>query len=271
MQAADAVAAYVQVQRNALAQAGLERRQLDGLVYWAGGSGERTIVLLHGVNDHAGGWAPVVPALAKKYRVIIPDLPGHGESEPREGALAMSMIVSSVAKIIEHEHAACVTVVGNSFGGWLAVIYALDHPDRVEHLVLESGGGLARPPNVPLTTTDRDTAVKVLKAVWGPDYVPPEWAVDALIARANGSPITRLTEVFSYFVDARLKDVHVPTTLIWGEHDGVVPLSYAEAMNDGIRGSKLKIIKGAAHIPHVQQPERFLECLTEISSPNARE
>lgn len=273
MQAADAVAAYVQVQRSALATAGLQRRELDGLVYWTSAASptQKTIVLLHGINDHAGTWGPIVPALTKKYRVIIPDLPGHGESEPREGPLAMSTILASVARIVEHEHASCFTLAGSSFGGWIAVLYALDHPDRVEHLVLESGGGLARPPGVPLTTTDRETAVKVLRAVWGPDYVPPEWAIDALIARATNSPIVRLTGVFDYFVDARLKDVEVPVTLIWGEHDGVAPLSYAEALRDGIRGARLNIIKGAAHIPHAQQPERFLECLTEISSPSARE
>jgi pimeloyl-ACP methyl ester carboxylesterase len=271
LQPADAAAAYVQMARSALATAGLERRELDGLVYWSGGSGAKTIVLLHGVNDHAGGWAAVVPALVKKYRVIIPDLPGHGDSGPREGPLAMSMILRSVEQIIEREKVQCFTLVGNSFGGWIAVLYALAHPDRVEHLVLESGGGLARPPAVPLFATDRGTAMKILRAVWGPDYPIPDWAIDTLIARATSSPLLRLTEVMDYFVEGRLHEVQVPTTLVWGEHDGVVPLSYAEAMQDGIRGSKLKIVKGAAHIPHLQQPERFLECLTETSSPSARE
>jgi pimeloyl-ACP methyl ester carboxylesterase len=271
LQAADAAAAYVQVQRSALASAGLERREVDGLVYWSGGSGTRAIVLLHGINDQAGGWAAIVPALARRYRVIIPDLPGHGESEPRKGPIAMSAVIAGVEKIIAHEQVQCFTLVGNSFGGWLALLYALAHPDRVDQLVLESGGGLARPPGVPLTTTDRETAVKVLRAVWGPDYVPPEWAIDALLARAVDSPIVRLTELFGYFVDARLRDVKVPTTLVWGENDGVAPLSYAQALQDGIPGAKLTVIRGAAHIPHLQQPERFLECLTEISSPNARE
>ena len=72
-------------------------------------------------------------------------------------------------------------------------------------------------------------------------------------------------------VPCPLAALQTPTTLVWGENDGVIPLSYGEAMQDGIRGARLKVIKDAAHIPHIQQPERFLECLTEISSPNARE
>jgi 3-oxoadipate enol-lactonase len=271
--AVDPAAAYIQIARDSLITAGLERREFEGVVYWTNG-GQATspvLVLLHGVNDQAGTWAAVMPALARKYRVIVLDLPGHGESEPRSGPLPMTMILDRVARIVDREDARCFILVGNSFGGWLAILYALAHPDRVQHLVLESGGGLARPPAVPLFATDRGTAAMILRAVQGPDFVAPDWAIDALISRATDSPLLRLTGLLDWFVEPRLAGVHVPTTLVWGENDGVVPLSYAEALQDGIRNAKLKIIKGAAHIPHAQQPERFLECLTEISSPNGHD
>ena len=271
LQPVDPAAAYIQIARNALANAGMERVADEGSIYWRGGKGDITVVLIHGVNDQAGSWAAVVPTLVRKYRVIIPDLPGHGESEPREGPIAMSLILDRVARILDREDARCVILAGNSFGAWIAVLYAIAHPDRVQHLVLESGGGLARPPAVPLFATDRQTAAHILRAVWGPDFVPADWQIDALISRATNSPLLRLTGLLDYFVESRLAGVHTPTTLVWGENDGVVPLSYAEAMQDGIRGARLKIIKGAAHIPHAQQPERFLECLTEISSPSAPE
>ncbi|HEX3108457.1 MAG TPA: alpha/beta fold hydrolase [Thermoanaerobaculia bacterium] len=273
MIAADVVAAIIQQSRAALASAGMERREFNGTVYWIGGRAEArpTLVLLHGVNDQAGTFAAVVPALLKKYCVVIPDLPGHGESEPKQGPIAMSVVMERVSAIIDHEHLGCFTLAGNSFGGWIAILYALAHPDRVASLLLEDGGGLARPPGVPFVATDRETAERILRAVHGPNYVAPDWAIEALYARAKDSPLLRLTGLFDYFVDARLKELHVPTTIVWGEHDGVVPFSYIEALQDGIANSKLRVIKDAGHIPHAQQPEQWLSCLTEISSPSAHE
>lgn len=273
MIAADVVSAIIQQSRAALATAGMERRELNGVVYWIGGRAEArpTLVLLHGVNDQAGTFAAVVPALLKKYCVVIPDLPGHGESEPKQGPIEMSVIMERVSAILDHENLRCFTLAGNSFGGWLAILYALAHPDRVEFLVLEDGGGLARPPGVPFVATDRETAERILRAVHGPSYVAPDWAIEALYARAKDSPLLRLNGLFDYFVDARLKELHVPTMIIWGEYDGVVPFSYIEALHDGIANAKLRVIKDAGHIPHAQQPEQWLSCLTEISSSSAHE
>jgi pimeloyl-ACP methyl ester carboxylesterase len=267
MTAIDLVTQIVTMSRDALVASGLERRTFEGSVYFAsrGESPAPILVLLHGTNDQAGSWARVVPALAKTYRLIVPDLAGHGDSEPLTGPIPISTVVDHLHRVLDHEHAAKVTLAGNSFGGWIALLYALAHPQRVERLVLEAGGGLARPLGVPLVAHDRETAKVILRAVHGPSYVPQEWALDAVIARATGAPMQRLEGVMENFLDARLSEIHVPTTLIWGADDGVVPLSYGEALRDAISGAELRIIEGAAHIPHLQQPERFVECLTATS------
>lgn len=220
-----------------------------------------TIVLLHGVNDHAGTWFSVAPALAERFRVILPDLPGHGESMPRNGPLPISMLVDRIASILPTEP---FTLLGNSLGGWIAMLYTLLHPERVQTLILEASGGLNRPFAVPVLATNREEAEVILRAVHGPKYVAPEWVVEGLLARAQDSPLLRVTELDEHYVDARLGELRVPTHIVWGADDGVVPIAYAEELHRGIPGSRLHIIEDAAHIPHFQQPQRFLECLTSI-------
>lgn len=267
MTATDPALEIVRSMRGALGAFGLERRELDGSVYWIGGGQPifPVLVLLHGTNDQAGTWARIVPLLTDRYRLILPDLAGHGESEPKTGPIAFSVVVDRLHRILEREHVDNITLAGNSFGAWIAILYTLAHPQRVERLVLESGGGLARPLGVPLVARDRQTAMTILRAVHGPKYVPEEWVIDTLLARANDSPMLRLDGAMESFVDGRLAQLDKPTTLVWGADDGVVPLSYGEALKNLIRGARLRVIDGAAHVPHLQQPERFVECLTAIS------
>lgn len=248
--------------RHALAAAGFARKEIDGTVYWERGAGD-TIALVHGANDQAGTWFTVAPVLARTHHLLVPDLPGHGESEPSDGPLPISMLVARIHAIIGN--ASHVTLVGNSLGGWLALLYTLAHPTRVAQLVLEASGGLDRPLGVPTTATTRDEALILLRAVHGPNYVAPEWVIEALLQRAVSSPMLRVTEVEQHYLDARLGEIQVPTTLIWGADDGVLPLSYAHALQAAIAGATLHVIEGAAHIPHLQQPERFLACLPSTS------
>jgi abhydrolase domain-containing protein 6 len=260
-------AEFIAQSRSMLAQAGLTRKSLDGTVYWTGGQGERTLCLIHGVNDHAGTWSLVAPALIKSCRLIVPDLPGHGESEPKNGALDMQYLVDRLAAALDAEGATRVTLVGNSMGAWISILYTLAHPERVAEVFLESGGGLAIPLGVSLVASNRDEAVPILQAVHGPNAQFPDWAIDALITRSTDSPMLRLVAggMMSYFIDHRLVEIRVPATVVWGANDGVVTRTYIERLHAGIAGAKLCIIEGAAHIPHAQQPERFIACLQATS------
>lgn len=258
----ESVSDFVRMARGALLATGFVRHEKDGIVWFEGGPKDAsapTIVFVHGVNDHAGTWFTVAPALAPTHRVILPDLPGHGESAPKDAPLPLPLLLDKLDVAIGD--ARDFTLVGNSLGGWLAMLYTLKHPDRVKHLVLEAAGGLSLPFETPIVAHDREEAVTILRAVHGPKYVAEDWVIDSLLQRAVDSPMLRLTEVEPYFVDGRLGEIHVPTTLIWGANDGVLPVKYAEVLRSGIAGAKLHVLEGAAHIPHLQAPEPYLACL----------
>lgn len=266
---ANPIDTWIQFSRQQLDKAGLEKVVTkEGAVYWKGGGKRKseTLVLLHGVNDQAGTWFTVVPALARDYRLIIPDLAGHGESEPKSGPITYANLLEQLDAILKRERARNVTLVGNSMGGWIAMLYAFDHPGKVRRLVLEDASGMAWPlSGVPLYPKDREDAAAMMRAVNGPDDKTSDELLDAFLARKD-QPLSRFTlpDVLTHLVDARLPELKMPVTLIWGRNDGLLPLAYAEALNKRIPGSKLRVIEGAAHIPHRQQPEQFVKCLKGI-------
>jgi pimeloyl-ACP methyl ester carboxylesterase len=260
---------FIAKARAALVAAGLERRELDGTVYFVAvpKKPKATYVLVHGANDHAGTWAAIAPKLAAENRVIALDLPGHGESAPKEGPISMPLMIAGLHAVIEKEAPGKIVLVGSSMGAWVDVLYTLEHPDRVERLVLESGGGLGRVPGVPLFAEDRETAIRILHAVHGPNAPTPDWAIDTLLKMKDTAPMGRVlaSGLLPYFTDAKLAQLKVPTKIIWGADDGVVPRSYVDDLHKGIAGSTLCVIEGAAHIPHTQQWEHYLACLTSSS------
>ena len=266
------LAQFIAYTRGELAKGGFERVAADDAVYWRAGKGD-VVVLLHGSNDQAGTWFAVAPKLAKTHRVIVPDLAGHGESGPHEGPLPLSLLVTRVHDVLAREDAKRVTLVGNSMGGWIAILYALKYPEQVERLVLEDASGMMWPLSVPLVATNREDAIKILRAVHGPNAPIADWTIDALLQPETTAAMKRVVAggVLEYLLDEKLPSLKVPTTLIWGKDDGLLPVAYAEALQKMIAGSTLIIIDGAAHMPHRQQPERFLECLSKSSSPSGRE
>ena len=260
----DPIDTYTQLSRRGLDRAGLAKVvDASGSVYWTGGREEAPVlVLLHGVNDQAGTWAGVVPSLVKEYRLIVPDLAGHGESEPKTGVITYALVLERLHSIVEKETRGKVVIAGNSMGGWIGTLYALDHPDKVAQLVLEDSSGMAWPLTVPLFPKNREEAKAMMRAVNGPADRTPDAVLDAFLARKD-LPMSRfmMPDIVQHLLDTRLPKLAVPVTLIWGRDDGVLPLAYAEALQKAIPGSELRIIDGAAHIPHRQQPEKFVRCL----------
>ncbi len=266
--------AFVAMTRRSLRRAGLQQRSIETggarVVYFTGGRGSRTMVLVHGVNDQAGSWSSVVKELVKAFRVVAVDLPGHGESGPAAGPLPMPMLVDALAAIVDRESpGAPVILIGNSMGGWVSILYASEHSQRVSHLVLEDASGMAWDiSHVPAFPKNRDEAMKLLRMVHGPDVPIPDYMVDAMIRLAPTLPQARVLQagIVEWLVDARLPKLAMPVTLIWGAHDGLLSLDYAKTLQSRIAGSKLHVIEKGAHAPHRQSAGEFTRILLEATA-----
>lgn len=261
---------FVKATRGQLKEAGMKRNELrigeSTVVYFTGGRAERTLVLVHGVNDQSGTWAAVAPALLRDYRLVTIDLPGHGESDPKTGPLPMRTMIDALGAVIEATSPGKpVALLGNSMGGWVSILYATEKPKRVSHLVLEDASGMAWDlTKLPLFPKNRDEATTLLRLVHGPDATIPDFLIEAVQSSAV-TPQKRVIDagVLEWLVDARLPFLDMPVTLVWGEHDGLLPLAYAKILKERIAGATLHVIDGAAHIPHRQTPEAFVRILGE--------
>ncbi len=263
---------FAKMTRRSLVREGMGRQHMatggsPRLVYFRGGSGTRTMVLVHGVNDQAGSWSSVVPKLGTKFRLVAVDLPGHGDSQPADGPLPMRMMIDALAAVIDRESPDLpVVLVGNSMGGWVSMLYAAEHPERVSHLVLEDASGMTWDlSHVPAFPKTREEARSLLRMVQGPQAMVPDYLADAMMKAAPKLPQARVLQagVVEWLIDSKLPRLTMPVTLIWGAHDGLLSLDYAKALQARIPGSTLHVIENGAHAPHRQQPSQFAAIVLE--------
>lgn len=245
--------------------AGLTRAVATGprgpLVYWHGGSGS-TLVLLHGANDQAGAWGRVAQPLAAGRRLVVPDLAGHGESGPADGRLAVGDLLQGVEAVID---AAApgerVAILGNSLGGFLAMLYAARHPQRVDHVILLNGAAVRAAPGaqVSLLPQTREQARAAMDALTAPQSPRvPDYVLDALVRMAPGSPLARLLEWpldEALVLDGKLAAFATPVTLVWGDADRYMTVDYAREVAAQLPAARLVTLPACGHVPQRECPE----------------
>lgn len=254
--------------RSALASAGLEKTTVAGprgpMTVYRGGTGP-TVVLLHGVNDYAGTWARVAKPLAGRYRLVIPDLPGHGKSEPKEGPLTVDHLLAGVEAVLASEPRP-VILVGNSMGGWLSLLTARRHPDQVGRVVLLNAAAIKADAPVSLVPRNREEARRAMDAVLGPDApATPDYVLDDLVRRAPASAMARLqaTSFNDHALDGRLGEIRAPVTMLWGRDDELLPPAYAERVKAGLATAQLHFVDRCGHMPQRECPDRLLPLLEQ--------
>ena len=234
------------------------------------GGGGAPVVLLHGAGDQAGGWSKVAPALAKTFSVAAVDLAGHGESAPAAGPLPFAALLAGFDGAMKEFPHGKVALVGNSLGAWVATVWAKEHPDRVDHLVLVNGGPLRGDrQDLTLQPRTRAEADRTLAAIRDPSAPPvPDFVVDDVIRVANSGPIARLAAdekgMEAFLLDGKLGGLQVPVDLVWGASDRLLPLDYAKRLAAQLPTARLTTIEGCGHAPAAECPERLTAALLKV-------
>ena len=255
------------------------------------GDGE-PILLIHGLAGSSRTWDDVIPTLSEKCEIIAPDLLGHGESAKPVGDYSLGAFASGIRDLLSILDIPSVTVVGHSFGGGVAMQLAYQHPHLVDRLVLVGSGGLGRevswllriltlpgaeqlmPIWFPKPLVDRATDVGRLlgrRNIRSPKLAEMWRAYSSLAGAPNRSAFVRtmrgVIEPGGQMVNAldRLYlAAHLPTLIVWGDQDGIIPVEHAYAAHQAIESSRLEIIEGVGHFPHVEAPEVFSELLLDF-------
>ena len=268
------LALYEKSTRRALQKANMELQYFDSrvgkLAYWEAGAGP-TIVLLHGVGDQAGAFQGIVESLTPDYRVIIPDLPGHGESEPAAGNLSMTTVYAGVEELLATEAGGDpVTLVGSSMGAWVATLYAHRNPDRADRVIAINGGPLRGDrTDLSLTPVDREAARTLMAALRDPSSPPtPDFVLDDIVEQSASGPIGRMVaewkDLEAHLLEGKLHEVETPVDLLWGESDQLMTLAYAERMASQLPRARITVIEKCGHHPANECPAKLAARLGEV-------
>jgi pimeloyl-ACP methyl ester carboxylesterase len=269
--------AGVPVAERRLALAGASTAVLEG------GEGP-PLVLLHGGIECGGAyWAPVIARLVERRRVVVPDLPGLGESEPLV-RLDAAAFADWFALLLRETCREPPTLIAHSLDGSLAARFAAAHGELLRRLVIYAAPGIG-PYRIPLglrvvatrfglRPTERNAERFERFAFFDFDRArrqDPEWfaafsaytRLRAAVPHVKRTMRQLLKAGTKRVPDAELRGIGIPTALLWGRHDRFVPLALAEAASTRL-GWPLRVIDDAGHAPHIERPDAFLDALRAV-------
>lgn len=261
--------------------------------YRTAGEGDSVVLLIHGIVGCAKQWDPVARILAEHYTVIAPDLLGHGESAKPRGDYSLGAYAASVRDLLVALGYRRATVVGHSLGGGVAMQFAYEYPPFAERLVLVSSGGLGREVHALLRAATLPGSEVVLPLIAHERLhgfaTFLGLALDRLGLR-TGPDLAEMIRGYGSLADAgaRMAFIHtlravldvtgqrvnatdrlylaelLPSLVIWGRHDPLIPVAHADVAHKGLPGSRLEIFEQAGHFPQLHDPFRFARTLRDF-------
>lgn len=257
-----------------------------------------TIVLVHGIAGTMETWDSVVPALAETNEVIVLDLPGHGGSEPPLGDYSIGAYANTLRDLLELLKVDTATIAGHSLGGGVAMQFSYQFPERVERLVLVNSGGLGREVSPFVRAAALPGAELVVPLLASGPARQAGRLVGAVLSAVGQAPGTDLREgarslaslhhapsrrAFLGTVRALMNPLgqrvaasdklylaeEVPTLVVWGSEDHIIPVSHGRDAARTIPGCRFEVFEGAGHFPHIDEPERFAALLADFVATTA--
>jgi pimeloyl-ACP methyl ester carboxylesterase len=260
---------------------------LDGYAthYIEMGSGE-PVILLHGYFYDSLQWSKNLGALAARFKVYALDLWGFGYSTREPMDYGYPLYVSQLLKLMDVLGIEKASLVGQSMGGGMAILFATQHLERVNKLVLVASGGLPNPQSPVMRIAGlpgigeflfglKGSRRGILKAnfIYDKNKLTDEY-VEAVtrFQKVKGTTEVMLKVLRKRFWDTLSKEIHtlrkmgLPVLIVWGHQDKSIPVKLARDMHHILKGSRLEIIDQAGHCPNDEQPEVFNRLALEFLS-----
>ncbi len=269
------------------------------LAYQDEGQGD-AILLLHGMAGSSQTWRSVIRPLSRKYRVIAPDLLGHGMSAKPRSDYSLGAFAVLLRDLLDELGVARATIVGHSLGGGVAMQFVYQHPDYCERLVLIGSGGLG--PDVGWTLRLLSApGAELIMPIIAPQPVLTagekvrSWFAKMGIESPRGGEIWN---AYSSFSDAETRQAFLrtlrsvvdyrgqavsalnrlnvradmPIMAIWGEQDAIIPVQHAYAALEARPDARIEVMPGVGHFPQVERPTEVVDLIDDfITSQRAAE
>ncbi|MEO6858835.1 MAG: alpha/beta fold hydrolase [Solirubrobacteraceae bacterium] len=248
------------------------------------------VVLIHGVAGRASQWDQIVELLAETHTVIAPDLLGHGESAKPRGDYSLGAHASGVRDLLVGLNVERASIVGHSLGGGIAMQFAYQYPERCERLVLVSSGGLGEDVHPLLRAATLPGSELVLPLLAHPRVLDVASIVPRALGRIGLRTRPDLAEMARGYrslsdAEARSAFIHtlrsvidptgqrinasdrlylsskMPSLILWGRRDRIIPFQHAQSAHEGMPGSRLVLFDDAGHFPQLDEPLRFARTL----------
>jgi pimeloyl-ACP methyl ester carboxylesterase len=251
---------------------------------------EEPVVLVHGLGGQWQNWLENIPRLALDRRVVAMDLPGFGLTpEPSDGEkMTIPRYGEYVNELCDKLGLGQIELVGNSMGGYIAAEVAIQFPERVERLALVSAAGIssAETLEAPILTFGRvATAIATNTAsrfrqlaarpvtrhcslalvARHPRLLKPDLVYEGFMKGAGKPGFDEaLRASLDYDFRERLPEVKVPTLIVWGEKDSIIPVRDADEFERLIEDSRKVVMRDTGHIPMAERPDAFNRVVTEF-------
>ncbi len=261
------------------------------IAYRRGGEGP-VLLLLHGIAGSSQTWIAAMELLQTEYTVVAPDLVGHGHSDKPPGDYSLGNFANWMRDFLVVLDIDRVTVVGQSFGGGVAMQFAYQFPDHCERLVLVDAGGLGRDVNWVLRMVTLPAAEYVLPLVfprfarvWGDSVarfaervgfrsVPAVEVWHAYRSLTETEHRRAFVRTMRSVIDPGGQTVsamdrlylaeHIPTLIVWGEQDRIIPVAHAYEALKAAPHSRLEVMPGLGHFPQSEDPAGFVAVLRDF-------
>ena len=252
---------------------GLKIRYLE-----SGKGNDRHILFIHGLGSSADRWLGIPSALSANFHTVSLDLPGFGESDK---PATMDYTIENFRKtVVDFINELAIndtktSIIGHSLGGYIAAEVAVENKNMVERLVLIDSSGMLKKPTplleeylkVAINPT-KDKVRKVFEQMVADPTRIPSKLVEGFISRINlpnakyAFKSTLANSTNTQIGLGRLKLIdHIPTLILWGSEDRVIPPEHSRLFKEGIANSHIEIIPDAGHAPFAEKPDQVCEIL----------